>query len=106
VVTGERASYRGVSPRSPFDPGAGGWGAVEVAVRYSELRVGDGAFPIFASPTTSAARARALAGGLNWYVNRSVKMVVDYEETRFRGGAINGNRPTERTLSTRLQLAF
>ena len=32
------------------------------------------------------------AVGLNWYVNRNVKYVLNYEQTRFEGGAASGDR--------------
>jgi phosphate-selective porin OprO/OprP len=107
VLTGERASFKGVTPRKPFDLKNGGWGALELAGRYSVLRVDPDAFPTFASPTTSAQEARAWAAGLNWYLNRNVKLVLDYEETHFDGGAAGGkDRDTERVVFTRAQVSF
>jgi phosphate-selective porin OprO and OprP len=45
--------------------------------------------------------------GLNWWLNANVKWVLDYEVTRFDGGAANGtNRPNERALTTRFALTF
>ncbi|HUJ12044.1 MAG TPA: porin [Verrucomicrobiae bacterium] len=107
VLTGERASYRGVTPRRPFDLKNGGWGALELAARYSVLRIDPEAFPTFASIDSSAQEARAWAVGLNWYLNRNVKFVLDYEETSFDGGAAGGtDRLSERVLFTRAQVAF
>ncbi|RJP19561.1 MAG: hypothetical protein C4529_11160 [Deltaproteobacteria bacterium] len=106
VLTGEDESYKGIAPRRPFDPGQGGWGAWEVAARYSVLRVDDDAFPTFASPTSSARKAAAWAGGLNWYINRNAKFALTYEETKFTGGATAGDREKERVLLSRIQLAY
>ena len=107
VLTGERASFKGVTPRKPFDLKNGGWGALELAGRYSVLRVDPDAFPTFASPTASAQEARAWGVGLNWYLNRNVKLVLDYEETSFDGGAAGGtDRDTERVVFTRAQVSF
>lgn len=106
VLTGELASYRGVTPRTPFDPGNDAWGAFELTARYHELRVGDELFPAFASRTSSAARAQGATVGLNWYLNRNVKIVFDYEESHFRGGTLSGDRPPARELFSRLQFAF
>jgi phosphate-selective porin OprO/OprP len=107
VLTGEHASFKGVTPRKPFDLKNGGWGALELAGRYSVLRIDPDAFPTFASLSTSAQEARAWAVGLNWYLNKNVKLVLDYEETSFDGGAAGGSdRQTERVIFTRTQLAF
>jgi phosphate-selective porin OprO and OprP len=105
-VLGGRASYRGALPDHAFDPPAHRWGAVELAARYNELTVGDEAFPLFANPASSARQARAWAVGANWYLNRGVKWMLDYEHTRFRGGAATGNRPDEKALLGRFQVSF
>jgi phosphate-selective porin OprO/OprP len=106
VVTGEEASYRGVVPKTYFNPRARTWGAFEIATRYSELSVDRNSFPLFADPATSARKAQAWAGGLNWYFNRNVKVVLNYEQTFFKGGAAVGSRPTEKAVLTRFQLAY
>lgn len=106
VLTGEKASYQGVKPKNPFNPKEGKWGAVELAARYHELRVDHDTFPNFASVTQSAHRARAFGGGINWYLNDNVKLVADYEQTLFNGGATTGNRPTEKVVESRLEVAF
>ena len=107
VLTGERASFRGVTPKNPFDPKKGTWGALELAGRYSDLRIDPDVFPTFASLSSSAQEARAWAVGLNWYLNKNVKFVADFEETHFDGGAAGGkNREPERVVFTRAQVAF
>jgi len=107
VLTGERASYRAVTPRKNFDPTAGAWGAFEVAARYHQNRIGDEAFPLLADPSVAASAARAWTAGVNWYLNPALKVVFDYEETRFDGGAAAGaDRQTSRDFFTRLQVAF
>ena len=53
VLTGEDASYRGVTPRVPFDWGQRTWGAFQVAARVSGLSVDDDAF--LGSSTTQLA---------------------------------------------------
>ncbi|HEX5035991.1 MAG TPA: porin [bacterium] len=106
VLTGEKASYKGVKPKNPINPKEGKWGAVEIAARYNELRVDSAAFPVFADPTASANLARGFGGGVNWYLNDNVKFVLDFEHTLFHGGAKTGNRQSENALQTRLQLYF
>jgi phosphate-selective porin OprO/OprP len=106
VLTGEDESYKGIVPKRPFEPGKSGWGALEIAARYSALRVDDDAFPIFADLTKSASKAAAWAGGLNWYLNRNVKVALTYEETKFTRGATIGDREKEKVLLNRVQLTF
>ena len=106
VLTGENASYRGVTPKTAFEPANGTWGAFELTARYQELRLADDLFPTFASRTASAERARAGAIGLNWYLNRNVKVVFDYEQTHFTGGSALGDRDPAREFMSRLQFSF
>lgn len=108
VLTGEDASYRGVvKPSSPFDPGKGGWGAWEVVARYGVLDVDDAAFPLFADPSVAASKATSWTLGLNWYLNSNLKLVVNYLDTTFDGGAAAGaDREDEKAIFTRLQVAF
>jgi phosphate-selective porin OprO/OprP len=110
-LTGERATYNSFTPLSTFQMGAPGWGAWELAARYSELTVGSEAFfggaQSFADPAAAARRASAWAVGINWWLNANVKWVLDYEVTRFAGGAAGGgDRPDERALTTRFALTF
>ena len=110
-LTGETATYNSFTPKSTFHFGAPGWGAWELVARYSELSIDDAAFAggatSFADPNASARRARATGVGINWWLNANVKWVLDYEVTRFDGGAANGtNRPEERALTTRFALTF
>jgi phosphate-selective porin OprO/OprP len=122
VLTGENASYNGVTPRRPFDLKAGTWGAFEIVGRYGDLHLDPDAFNVnttgagarFASPITAAQEAREWGVGLNWYLNKSIKLVLDYEQTMFDGGAgttsgtayVVKSRETEQVVITRAQFAF
>src|SRR6185437_1117902 len=76
VLTGEDATFTGVTPSHPFDPRDGHWGAVQLVGRFAHLDVDNAAFPTFANPATSASDATAWAAGLNWYLNRNVKVAT------------------------------
>jgi phosphate-selective porin OprO/OprP len=108
VLTGENASYRGVAPAHPFDPYAGTWGAFEVGGRYGQLEVDPDSFKHnFASASASARRDKEWVVGVNWYLNKNVKFVLDYAQSDFRGGAAKGgDRPTEKAIETRVQLVL
>jgi phosphate-selective porin OprO/OprP len=106
-VTGEKASYKSVTPERAFDlEEAPGFGAVELAARYGESSLDGAAFPTFANPASAARKARAWAVGANWYLAKGVKVVVDYEHTTFAGGAATGDREPEDFLVSRIQYAF
>ena len=110
-LTGEEEAYSGFTPKSPFQLGAPGWGSFELALRVHELTIDEAAFAggadSFADPAVSARRARALGGGVNWWLNQNLRWMLDYEVTRFDGGAAHGaDRPDERALLTRIFLSF
>jgi phosphate-selective porin OprO/OprP len=107
LITGENATPNGVKPRKAFDPGRGQWGAFELAARAHGLTVGDEAFARgFADIKKSARKATAWGVDLNWYLNRNVKYVLNFEQTRFDGGGADGDRETENVVFFRAQLAF
>jgi phosphate-selective porin OprO/OprP len=112
VISGENASYHGVSaPDRPFAPSDGRWGAFELVTRYSVQTNDDQAFlgsaaTRLADPSQSAREAREIGVGLNWYLNRNIKVQVNYEETHFDGGAPNGDRVPEKVILTRFQAAI
>ncbi|MFD0726527.1 OprO/OprP family phosphate-selective porin [Lysobacter brunescens] len=108
VLTGEDASYRGVAkPDRPFTVGGEGWGAFELVGRYGELSLDDATFPLFANPATSARASRAWTLGLNWYLNSNLKLVANYTEASFDGGAAAGaDREDEKSIFTRAQFSF
>jgi phosphate-selective porin OprO and OprP len=109
VLTGERNAYSGVRPRNATEHVRGfrRFGALELAVRYSQLRIDGDAFPNFANPATAAQSAKEQALGVNWYLNRYVKLATDYEHTGFHMVS-----PTvkplhiENVLISRIQFAF
>ena len=105
-LTGEQAGFRSPTPRKPFDPKAGTFGALELAARYGELDIDDDAFPLFASPGSSASEARGLGLGVNWHLSKQIKVLVSYEHTTFEGGAETGDRASEDFVVTRFQHAF
>ncbi|MFL6198711.1 MAG: OprO/OprP family phosphate-selective porin [Thermoanaerobaculia bacterium] len=109
VIAGGEPSFRGVNPKTVFDPAAHTWGAFELVARISSLDVDDEAFPLFANPASAASAADSLGIGLNWYLNRNLKVMLDYERTEFDGGggiAGVGDREDENVLFSRFQIAF
>ena len=112
VITGENASYHGIpAPNKRFDPSDGRWGAFEFVTRYSVQTNDNDAFAgtaatELASPSQSAREAREIGVGLNWYLNRNIKVQINFEETHFDGGAVIGDRAPEKAILTRFQAAI
>jgi phosphate-selective porin OprO/OprP len=44
--------------------------------------------------------------GINWYLNKNARFTVDYEQTKFAGGASAGDRKQEKIIFSRLQLSY
>lgn len=105
-VTGEENSFGSVTPRHPFAFHGGGWGALELAARVSELDVDDDAFPTLANPNVSAREAFAWGVGLNWHLNRNFKLSLDYDQTDFKGGNTRYLKQGEKVVLSRGQLSF
>jgi phosphate-selective porin OprO and OprP len=105
ALTGEDASYGMLKPAKPFGE-PGNWGAFELTARVQGITIDDASFPVFASPDASASGALAWGVGINWYLNASVRFMVNYEQTTFDAAAGAETRPTEHLVLTRFQIAF
>jgi phosphate-selective porin OprO and OprP len=114
VLTGEDASYNGVTPAQPFSWSGNTWGAFQLVARWEELRIDRNAFygtiPL-ASPITNAYEAVSTGVGLNWYLNKAVRLSQDFFDTRF--GILTPAAATpqillhrEKALTTRVQVSF
>ena len=115
VLTGEPASFTGISPKRPFDPSNGAWGAWQLVGRFGQLDIDDRAFQSFANPATSASGATSWSVGVNWWLNRNLRIMTSFSQTSFAGGGqdrLSLAPPAPITLRnesvffTRLQLAF
>lgn len=109
VLTGEDAGYNGVTPLHPFNLHSGGWGAWQIVARYADLDVDDNAFKDKFAAAGSASEARAVSIGLNWYLNRNIRVNASFSHTTFDG--VTGTptavtKQAENALFTRIQLAF
>ncbi len=111
VLTGEDASYNGVTPKNDLNPSLGHWGAFELVGRYGELKLDSSIFSEnFANLNTSISSEKAWATGINWYLNRNVKVTFAFEQTKFDRGAVNGSstddRKTENLFTSMFQLSL
>jgi phosphate-selective porin OprO/OprP len=102
VVYGGRSTFEGVVPTDPRV------GAFSVAARVGELRLlNDTVFTsALADPTKSTRKALSAGAGADWIPRKSLRFMLDLENTEFYGGAPIGNRPTETSLIGRVQTVF
>lgn len=82
VLTGETraynpssASYGGVKPAHPFSLDGGGWGAWEIAGRYSTVDLNN---QLGTASGIAGGRQTVYTLALNWYVNGNVRFMLDY----------------------------
>lgn len=116
-VVGGDESFDGPTPRRPFDPARGDWGALELAARVAWLRVDPATFggssgggTSYADPSKSAREATSLGVVAGWILRRSVRISLLFERTTFEGGAGSSgavtDRATENLLLGRAQVNF
>lgn len=117
VLTGEESTYRGVTPKTSFNPSAGTWGAFEIVARVAGVDIDDTVFnggtaARLANPNVSATKLTTYALGLNWYLSRSVRAGFNLYLNEF--DLAPGATPAasalvaddETTFISRLQLSF
>jgi phosphate-selective porin OprO/OprP len=82
TITGETRAYNqgagayaGVVPKDPFSLATGGWGAWEIAARYSVIDLND---RIGFADGIVGGKQQIFTAGLNWYVNRNVRFMLNY----------------------------
>lgn len=108
TITGESRKYKKgkfykVEPNKPFSLAKGGWGAWELAARYAEVNLDDGAF--------HGGKMGNVTVALNWYINNNIRFMADYnrainvDHSPLVG--VNGDDFTDlNTFMVRGQLAF
>jgi phosphate-selective porin OprO/OprP len=120
VLTGEDATFTGIQPRRPFRLGGDGWGAWQLVARYNQLSLDSDTFPSFSNPLYSAEEATSWSVGVNWWLNRNLRVMTGFTHTTFEGGGSPSllNVPDslsapavvttqdENVFSTRVQLSF
>jgi phosphate-selective porin OprO/OprP len=113
ILTGETMNERTVlDPINRLDlrPGRFGLGAFEPFFRYSQLDLGQQVFTAgFADPNLWTNHVRMTDLGMNWYLNKAIRVVFDWEHAMF--GSPVYYRPghfstTNDLLWLRLQLYF
>ncbi len=106
ILTGEKATMKGVVPGNNFGPE--GWGAFQVVARVGMITIDDAAYDNgFATRAAQASSATDIGVGVNWFLNRNIKLQLNYDHTTFDDGAAGGaDRETEEVIQTRVQFIF
>ncbi|MES2255999.1 MAG: porin [Pseudomonadota bacterium] len=122
VLSGESRGYSAANaaftnpkPRVNFSPDGGGWGAFELAARYSTLDLNDNAGAIGGALPAGGVRGgeqRIGTVGLNWYPNPVLKFTLQAQNVQASrigtlGTTANANIGQNfNTIALRSQLAF
>lgn len=107
----ERGAYGSPSPADEFSFDKPGWGAWELAARYSVLNLNfDAGLPGTVQPLDGVrgGEQKIWTAGLNWYPNNAIRFLLDYQHTDASrlnsAGASVGGRLN--AVSLRAQVAF
>lgn len=104
LVTGENrnfnpasASFDRVSPKSNFSFSNAGWGALELALRWSYLDLSD--------ESIAGGKENNVTAGMNWYLTPNARLMVNYVHgaVKNRTGVANGDL---NILESRFQIDF
>lgn len=107
LLTGEeKPRNKAVVPRKTFDPRKGTWGAWEAAARYEQFHGDRELFKQGFLTGTNQADSATL--GLNCYLNRHMRAILDFQTTQFRDSVILNASPVhhENTWTLRWQFEF
>jgi phosphate-selective porin OprO/OprP len=105
------ASFRSPSVTHPVD-GKGGWGAWELAARYSDVDLNwNAGVPGAATPAGGirGGEQKIVTAGLNWYPNNVLRFLFDYQHdeiNRLNAAGLKIQPDTVDALSARVQVAF
>jgi phosphate-selective porin OprO/OprP len=79
------AAFDGPNVAHVFNPKTGGLGALELALRWSDMNLNYHAGSGGAAPATDSVRGgeqSIFSAGLNWYPNNLVRFMIDYQHVR------------------------
>ncbi|WP_058514891.1 porin [Legionella santicrucis] len=142
-LTQESFTFGSLNPNRNFSPREkGSLGAFQLIARWSQLAMDNHIFNsfttegeqtnyTFADPRLSVQKANTWGIGINWFFNRNIVIMTEYDQTNFIGGCSTGalnapdtpgcltagtyatastskvrNRPNERVIMQRFQLSF
>jgi phosphate-selective porin OprO/OprP len=105
-------AYSAITPARPFSLGGGGWGALELAARYSYIDLNSKITPGVAQALTGGVfggTQTIYTLGVNWYPIDNVRFMLDYMHADINKRAADGVTPAGvkiDALALRTQVAF
>ena len=103
-LTGESRNYKAdkgvvdiIQPDKPFKPRSGGWGAWEIAARFSSLDLSDN--------TVDGGEIQDVTVGLNWYPNSYIRLLANYVNVLDIEGGAHNNEDLE-IFQVRAQVTY
>jgi phosphate-selective porin OprO/OprP len=122
ILTGEKRAYvpatgafAAPKPRIPFSFNGGGWGAWEIAGRYSDLNFNDHAGTIGSALPVGGLRGgdqKIWTAGINWYPVSAIKFILQYQAIDYSKLGTKGTVPNSAigqnlsTFALRTQVSF
>jgi phosphate-selective porin OprO/OprP len=99
------ASFRNIRPAKPLGT-PGGWGAWEVAARYSNIDLDFLPFSTTANGGIPGGKQDVWTLGLNWYPNNAIKFQLNYENLQVNHINAPGNDISSNAIALRSQIQF
>jgi phosphate-selective porin OprO/OprP len=122
TITGEHrtyipatGAYSAIIPNNPVNVNGTGWGAWEIAARYSVVNLND---QVGTAAGVAGGQQNIFTAGLNWYVNSNIRFILNYLHGTFEKQAVtisatNANNVTFTNVGAnfdavagRMQIAF
>ncbi len=104
-ITGEHRKYNtaegvftSIHPKQNFDPFKGGWGAWEVAARYSYINLNS------SSGNINGGKEDNVSAGLNWYLHPNLRFMFNYIRVNITNSKVDDGRAN--IYQARFQFAF
>ena len=105
AINNEVGGFNAPIPSAPFSLTGGSWGAWELAVRYSNTDLN---WHTTAANGIFGGEERVLAIGLNWYLNRDIRVMIDDNIVSVKKGTLaipNRDGQDLNIVGVRLQFA-
>jgi len=104
-LTGEHRSYdtlngvfTGIKPKRKFSPLKGGWGALEIAARYSYINLNNSSGGIIGGKEDNVTLA------INWYLHSNLRFALNYIRVHTNNSTVENGRAN--IFQGRFQVAF